>query len=134
VRCRGGRDGYGQPSAEIQTQASVGLALEIDNGVGAPLSLRAGQTFHVNQIDIRASLTTTADEDVAGLDAAGDFAALDWGGVAFIEEGPSVANGDGTFTRRRFYRDAKWMRAAGTITIIPVTFIDAPTYAAGPRP
>src|SRR5262245_40979981 len=83
-------------------QTPVGLALEVENGVGEPLKVRAGQTFYIDQIDLRASLTAALDEGVAGLAEQGDFASLNWHGIALEEEGPPLANGDGTFTRRRF--------------------------------
>lgn len=97
---------------------SVGLALEVDNGVGVPLQLRAGQRFHLNQIDLRASVTATVDEGVDGLDASGDFADLDWDDVELAdEEFVTAPNVDGTFTRRRFYRDADWMEDDSELTL-----------------
>ena len=43
-------------------RAPVGLALEIDNGVGQPLQIQQGQRFYLNQIDMRASVDTTQDD------------------------------------------------------------------------
>lgn len=90
--------------------AAVGLAVEVDNGIGVPLQLKRGQTYYLNQIDLRASTSTNHDEGVAGLDATGDFADLDWCGVSLADqEFILLSNADGTFRRRRFYRDADWM-------------------------
>ncbi len=100
---------------------SVGLALEVDNGVGVPVQLRAGQRFHLNQIDLRASVVASVDEGVAGLDAAGDFADLDWDGVELRdEEFIPAPNADGTFTRRRFYREADWMEDKGELELVQI--------------
>ncbi|HYO55874.1 cytochrome C [Archangium sp.] len=107
-----------RPGAE---PSAVGLALEVENGAGLPLKVKAGQTFFINQIDLRASVTATKDEGVDGLQRAGDFAQLPWQGVRLADEEPIlVANPDGTFTRRRFYRDAWWMEQPSTLTVQPV--------------
>ncbi|HEU4405620.1 MAG TPA: hypothetical protein VFS43_10050 [Polyangiaceae bacterium] len=106
----------------------MGLSLEIENGKGALLRVKAGQTFFVNQIDIRAAVGAMVDEEVSGLDAAGDFAALDWAGVALADEDfPVLPNPDGTFTRRRFFRDATWMTDRSDLVVQPVDAQGAPT-------
>src|SRR5262245_24115750 len=56
----------------------VGLALDIEDGVARPFRVRKNQRFYINQIDLRAHIERAVDEGVAGLDRAGDFAALDW--------------------------------------------------------
>ncbi|HET9625316.1 MAG TPA: hypothetical protein VFP84_28305 [Kofleriaceae bacterium] len=64
----------------------------------------------MNQIDLRASLAAASDEGVAGLARDGDFAGLDWRGIAEADREPVLlANPDGTFRGRRFFRDAAWM-------------------------
>jgi hypothetical protein len=96
----------------------VGLAIEIDNGVGQPLRIRQGQRFYLNQIDLRASVDTTQDGSVSTLAHTGDFADLRWEGTRLVdEEFVLLANPDGTFTRRRFYRDAAWMGARSTFAL-----------------
>ena len=62
---------------------SVGLAIEVENGAGVPLRLERGRRFHLAQVDLRASITATADEGVAGLRVRGDFEDLPWGGIAW---------------------------------------------------
>lgn len=96
---------------EVTTGAQpVGLAVEVDQGAGVALTVRRGQVFFLNQIDIRAQITATFDEGVSGLRRHGDFAGLAWEGISKEEEeSVLLANADGTFRRRRFYRNAAWM-------------------------
>ena len=106
----------------------MGLALEVDGGTGIPLKVKAGQSFFINQIDLRASITATRDEGVDGLRRAGDFAQLPWQGVRLADEEPILLpNPDGTFTRRRFYRDAQWMEQPSVFTVQPVDAQGRPT-------
>lgn len=88
----------------------VGLAIDIEDGIGQPLQLRKNQTLYVQQIDMRAHVTATSDEGVDGLARAGDFAGLDWRGTQRVDESfVYLPNADGTFTRRRFFRESRWM-------------------------
>ena len=97
---------------------AIGLALEVNDGVGRALSVRAGQAFYIDQIDLRAALQTSVDEGVAGLDAAGDFASLDWSGLSPVDEDfPPEPDAEGRYTRRRFYRGARWMEEASDFRI-----------------
>jgi hypothetical protein len=101
-----------------RTRAPIGLAIEIDNGVGQPLHIQKGQRFYLNQIDMRASVDTTQDEGVSTLAHTGDFADLRWEGTRLVDqEFVLLSNPDETFTRRRFYRDAAWMDARSTFTL-----------------
>lgn len=88
----------------------VALALAVENGSGAPLKLRSGQSYFVNTIDIRASMNATSDEGVSGLDRTGDFSGLGWGGMKMEEQSFELLAGPDGYHRRRFYRDAAWMR------------------------
>ncbi|MFT3696798.1 MAG: hypothetical protein QM831_26895 [Kofleriaceae bacterium] len=88
----------------------IGLALDIEDGVPVPIKARKNQTFYINNIDMRAHIETTVDEGVAGLAHAGDFAGANWTGATDVDQSfVYLPNNDGTFTRRRFFRDAKWM-------------------------
>jgi hypothetical protein len=108
----------GSQLAAAPPAPAVGLAIEVDNGVPQPLSLKKGQTYYLNQIDLRAQTTATFDEGVMGLRTRGDFAGFQWAGVRLEDtEFILLSNADGTFTRRRFYRDAKWMNATTTFTL-----------------
>ncbi|HEX8789938.1 MAG TPA: hypothetical protein VF765_03235, partial [Polyangiaceae bacterium] len=59
----------------------IGLAVEVENGVGKPISVRAGQTFYLNQIDLRTFVDASVDEGLAGIEHGGDWASLDWSGI-----------------------------------------------------
>ncbi|MBL9109882.1 MAG: cytochrome C, partial [Myxococcales bacterium] len=106
---------------------AVGLALEIENGAGVPLKVKKGQRFYVNQLDMRAFVNTTVDQGVAALDTTGDFASLGWQGNQLVDqEFVLLSNPDGTFTRRRFYRGAKWMEQDNTFIVRQETATGAP--------
>lgn len=99
---------------------AVGLALEVEDGEGVPLRVRAGQAFYINQIDLRAAVAATRDEGVNGLRTAGDFAGLGWGGVRMVEQAFELLPGPEGFKRRRFYRDAAWMDVPSFFWVEPV--------------
>lgn len=97
---------------------AVALALEIENGVGAPLKVKKGQRFYINQLDLRTVVDSTTDNGVSTLDQTGDFKTLGWQGTRLADqEFVLLANADGTFTRRKFYRDAAWMRAPNVFIV-----------------
>jgi hypothetical protein len=116
---RGGHDddddnGHGHDNDDDDDDGSpratpVGLALEVEDGEGVPLRVRAGQPFFINQIDLRTSVTATRDEGVDGLRRAGAFSGLGWGGVRLAEQEFELLAGPEGFKRRRFYRNAAWM-------------------------
>src|SRR5689334_20389586 len=107
-----------QAPGATTVEPPVGLALDIEDGAAVTFRVRKGQRFTIDQIDLRAHLDRTVDEGVAGLDQAGDFAALDWTGIARVDQSfVSTPNPDGTFTRRRVYRGARWMNDASVFTI-----------------
>ncbi len=144
--CSGGDHGGGAPAQAVRTaQAAqstpvamsspdtpVGLAVEVENGVGKAVSVRAGQRFYLNQIDVRSFANTTVDEGLHEIETTGDFASFDWHGLQEVDEAPIIlGNADGTFQHRRFYRFADWMNgdndfelaqvdAAGHVTAPPV--------------
>ncbi|WP_370644043.1 cytochrome C [Myxococcus sp. RHSTA-1-4] len=97
---------------------AVGLALEVENGVGRPLRVRAGGTFYVNQIDIRAAVQSSTDEGLGTLRTGSDFAGLGWGGVRQADQ--EAVGAPGPYTRRRFYRDAAWMDVPSFFIVEPV--------------
>lgn len=109
--------GDGDRQASCGDDKAIRLALEVDNGAGVPVKVKKGQRFYVNQIDLRAAVTATTDEGVDGLKNSGDFASLHWKGTELVDQSfVLLANADGTFTRRRFYRGADWMDKDGTVT------------------
>ncbi len=112
------------------TETPVGLALEVEDGVGIPIKVRAGQTFFINQIDLRTMTVANVDEDLDGLEREGDFADLDWYGLELVDqEFLGLPNADGTFTRLRFFRKAKWMDGQSHFA---VTQVDANGKATAP--
>src|SRR5262245_3867457 len=59
----------------------IGLAIEMEGDAGVPLSVRAGQTFYLDQIDFRASIDASSDEGISGLATTGTASELPWHGV-----------------------------------------------------
>ena len=90
----------------------IGLALEINNGHGVPMRVRSGQTFYINQLDIRAAIENTPrDEGIQGLQVSGDFSTLAWGSNTSFSEGDLtiLPNLSGSYTRRKFFKKSLWM-------------------------
>jgi hypothetical protein len=116
-----------QAAVDSAASRPIGVALEIEDGVGQPLRVRAGQSVYINQLDIRASVAASRDEGVNGLRTTGDFAGLGWGGVRLAEQEFEVLPGPEGFKRRRFYRDAAWMDVPSHFTVQPVDANGRPT-------
>jgi hypothetical protein len=112
---------------DSRSRPIIGLALEVEDGVPVPLRVRAGQTFYINQIDLRASVAATRDEGVNGLRSVGDFSGLGWGGVRKVDEEFELTPGTEGYKRRRFYRDAAWMDVPSSFTVEPVDAQGRPT-------
>jgi hypothetical protein len=111
---RGQLDSTGATTADTP----IGIALDVEDGVALPLQIRSRQRFYIQQIDLRAHVDRGVEEGVAGLARAGDFAALDWTGTRRVDESfVSVPNADGTFTRRRMFREARWMNEPSRFVI-----------------
>jgi hypothetical protein len=98
----------------------IGVALEVENGSPKLLKVKAGQTFYINQIDLRATADATVDEGINGLRDTGDFSGLGWGGVKMVEQEPVLLEGPEGYSRRRFYREAAWMDVPSFFTVEPV--------------
>ncbi len=92
----------------------MSLALEVEDGEGIPLRVRAGQTFFINQIDLRGSVTATRDEGVDGLRRNGRLRRPGLGRRAPVEQEFELLAGPEGYKRRRFYRDAAWMDVPST--------------------
>ncbi len=116
--------GFSKQAQAVEAAASrgrvIGVALEVEDGEGLPLRVRAGQSFYINQIDLRAAINATRDEGVDGLRMVGDFANLGWGGVRAVEHEFELLPGAEGYKRRRFYRDAAWMNVPSHFTVEPV--------------
>lgn len=98
------------PPGPTTADTPIGIALDVEDGVAIPLQIRSRQRFYIQQIDLRAHVDRSVEEGVAGLAETGDFAALDWHDTRLVDESfVSLPNADGTFTRRRLFRQAHWM-------------------------
>jgi hypothetical protein len=125
----GSRDRFPSPGATT-ADTPIGIALDVEDGAAIPLRIRSGQRFYIQQIDLRAHVDRGVEEGVAGLARAGDFAALDWTGTRRVDESfVSVPSADGTFTRRRLFREARWMNER---TSFVIEQLDAAGHRLGP--
>ncbi len=107
-----------QPQGPTSVATPLGLALEVDNGTGKAIQVRAGQTFWLEIVDLRASIDASVNEGIDGLKTQGDFAGLPWGYPRLEGVSPVVlANTDGTFTQRTFFDGATWMREPSSLLL-----------------
>lgn len=115
--------------AELGLASPVGLSLFFRNGQSAPLSLLGNAPRFLQEIDITESITTATDQGIAPLLTSSRTSALDWRGAQQVEELwiPSL---DGTFTRERYYRNARWMEASSTFSVVA---LDAQGRAVGSK-
>lgn len=96
----------------------VGLSLFFRDGTHEPLRLTKGHPRYLQEVDIVERVQTTEDLGIEPLFTAPATQSLDWTGVTLVEEQwiPSL---DGTFTRERYYRNAKWMERKSSFTLVP---------------
>ncbi len=111
---------------EASSGPLVGLSLwwqdgEVRREDGQPRPLELYENFprYVQELDLSAKVTTSDDRGIEPLALEGDMAGLDWTGAELIEEDwrPDF---EGTFTRSRFYRKARWMERYSVFAIVPV--------------
>ncbi len=104
--------GHGTASSkasEVDGDRAVGLSLFFQNSQMPAFTLFGSHPRYLSEVDIVASTPPVAtDTGVQPLMIQSEFAALDWTGVKMVEENWAPP-GDGTYTRQRFYRGAKWM-------------------------
>lgn len=79
----------------------------------------------MHELDLTATVVTGTDQGIDPVIQGGDLAGLDWKGVEFVEEDWRPAF-DGTFSRTRFYRHAKWIEKNSTFHIYPVDAAGTP--------
>lgn len=96
----------------------VGLSLIFQNGSAETLRLTKGPRRYIQELDIIERVAGTVDEGIDPVTTGTAAATLDWSGVSLAEElwVPSL---DGTFTRERYYRGAKWMEAKSSFVLTP---------------
>ena len=97
-------------------QAPVGLSLFFSNGQAAPLSLIGSAPRYLQEIDVTESVPSATDQGIQPLLTNSAVSGLDWRGVQQVEE-IWIPGLDGTFTRERYYRNARWMEASATFTV-----------------
>jgi hypothetical protein len=96
--------------------APVGLSLFFSNGAAAPKLLIGNRPRFAQEIDLVESVPTATDEGVQPLVQGSRVSALDWSGVQQVEE-LWVPAQDGTFTRERYFRGARWMTQPSTFRL-----------------
>ena len=94
----------------------VGLSLFFQNGQSATLKLLGDAPRFPQELDITESVPSPTDDGIAPLIASPAVSSLDWRGVQQVEEIwiPAL---DGTLTRERYYRGARWMLNSSTFTV-----------------
>src|SRR5690606_13100482 len=102
-----------EPSARVQQELCdedepVGLSLFFSNGTSRSLATRDGRARYLREIDVVESVATPDDRGIEPLQSHERLSKLDWRGIEQVEEvwSPGL---DGTFTRERYYRGARWM-------------------------
>jgi len=113
---------------DTQGAAPVGLCLFFRDGAAPAVRPVGASPRYLQELDIVATVTTPTDQGVAPLATGGDLAGLDWRGIAFVEEDWRPA-ADGTFTRQRFYRGARWMNEPSQIVLTATAATGAPLGA-----
>jgi hypothetical protein len=112
-------NGFGTADeALLHHHEPVGLSLIFQNGSAETLRLTKGPRRYIQELDIIERVASAADEGIDPLINGTAAATLDWSGVGLVEEQwiPSL---DGTFTRERYYRGAKWMEAKSSFVLTP---------------
>lgn len=104
-------------SSEALRSAPVGLSLRFANGQATPIALLGNAERFVQELDITESVPSSVDNGITPLVEASGFSALDWSGVTQVEELwiPSL---DGTLTRERYFRGARWMNEASELQVV----------------
>ena len=103
----------------LHAEAPVGLSLFFQNGQATPLKSLGNPPRFLQEIDITESVVSTTDQGIAPLIASAAVRALDWRGVEQVEE-IWIPGLDGTFTRERYYRNARWMENSAAFSVVPL--------------
>ncbi len=121
-------DEVDEVSQAIEATQPVGLSLWWENGAVRLLSgavktvdLYGDFERYIQELDITAQVVTATDRGIDPLLESGDMASLDWRGVAMTDEDwRPEGNPEGTYTRTRIFRGARWMTRASVFALIPV--------------
>ena len=87
---------------------AIGISLFFNNGSAPVADILGDKRRHIDELDIVSTFTSADDQGIQPVIESGDMAGLDWRNVKMVEE-DWRPDGQGTFTRQRFYRGAKWM-------------------------
>src|SRR3954468_2653447 len=130
--CMLGSCGGGSKAPEVEASealhaahAPVGLSLFFRDGQMGPITLVGSAPRYLQEIDVTASVTTSTDQGLTPLTTSGELASLDWTGVTQVEE-EWFPQADGTFTRERYYRNARWMEEPSGFVLLPETAAPQP--------
>lgn len=109
-------EGAARTQAVTLGSAPVGLSLLWANGVATPRMLVGLAPRFIQELDIIESVPSAVDDGITPLITSSGLSGLNWAGAEQVEEiwVPSL---DGTFTRERYYRNARWMDAASVFTL-----------------
>lgn len=97
--------------------APVGLSLFVRDGTSPPIALVGDAPRYLQELDLVDTVVTSTDQGAAP--ALALLPGVDWRGLDYVEE-DWRSPGDGTWTRQRFYRGARWMEHASTFRLQPV--------------
>lgn len=114
-------------ASDTPSPAPVGLSVRFENGIGPDIARVGDPRRYLQEIDVISTLETSTDRGIDPVIQGGDLSALDWRGVSQVEEDWRTP-GDGTWTRMRFYRGARWMQDAGAFVAVGT---DARGYPVG---
>lgn len=117
-----GEAGVDEPAGELKQalhggRAPTGLSLFFTNGQAPTVRLHSNQRRYVQEIDIVESVASSSDTGLEPLLLDSRVSKLDWRGVEQVEEiwVPSL---DGTFTRERYFRNARWMNQPSSFRLV----------------
>lgn len=114
------------PAVELEVTESalqrqgepVGLSLLLENGVAPTLRLTKGPRRYLQELDMVERVSGNLDEGITPLFTAPSTSSLDWSGVTQVDE-QWIPGLDGTFTRERYFRGAKWMERQSSFELTP---------------
>ena len=111
-------DGVSDARQSLHGQrAPTGLSLFFVNGQAPTLHVDHREARFLQEIDIVESVGTASDEGLEPLIVNSAVSALDWSNVEQVEELwiPSL---DGSFTRERYFRNARWMEQPSRFKLV----------------
>ena len=106
-----------QEAARRSEETPVGLSLFFVNGEASPLRVSGSSPRFLQEIDLVDFQSSTIDTGMQPLIDAGPLAKLDWRELTQVEELWIPAQ-DGSFTRERYYRNARWMEQPSKLRLI----------------